>query len=103
MHLFLKKVLPLDDIYVCWHGQDGECKCRKPLPGMLLQVSEKYNIDFQQSYLIGDRWKDIEAGKSAGCKTIFLDYNYNELLRSQPDFVASSTLEATEWIITQNN
>ena len=102
MHLFLKEQLPLDDIYVCWHGQDGECKFRKPLPGMLLQASEKYGVDFQQSYLIGDRWKDIEAGKTAGCKTIFLDYHYNELLRSQPDFIATSTRKASEWIVSQN-
>ena len=102
MHSFLKNQLPLDDIFVCWHGQDGECECRKPLPGMLIQAAEKYGIDFQQSYLIGDRWKDIEAGKTAGCKTIFLDYHYNELLRSQPDFTTNSTQEATEWIVTQN-
>jgi D-glycero-D-manno-heptose 1,7-bisphosphate phosphatase len=101
MHLFLKEQLPLDDIYVCWQGQDGECKCRKPLPGMLLQASKKYSVDFQQSYLIGDRWKDIEAGKTAGCKTIFLDYHYNELLRSQPDFTATSTRKASEWIVSQ--
>ena len=102
MHSFLKNLLPLDDIFVCWHGQDGECECRKPLPGMLTQAAEKYGIDFQQSYLIGDRWKDIEAGKTAGCKTIFLDYHYNELLRSQPDFTATSTRKASEWIVSQN-
>ena len=102
MHTYLVNKLPLDDIFVCWHGQDGECKCRKPLPGMFLQASEKYSVDFQQSYLIGDRWKDIEAGKTAGCKTIFLDYHYNELLRSQPDFTATSTRKASEWIVSQN-
>ena len=102
MHLFLKKILPLDDIYVCWHGQDGECDCRKPLSGMLIQAAEKYDVDFQQSFLIGDRWKDIEAGKTAGCKTIFLDYHYNELLRSQPDFTATTTRKASEWIVSQN-
>ena len=102
MHSFLLQHLSLNDIYVCWHGQDGECECRKPLPGMLIQAADKYGVDFQQSYLIGDRWKDIEAGKTAGCKTIFLDYHYNELLRSQPDFTATSTRKASEWIISQN-
>jgi len=102
MHLYLKEQLPLDDIYVCWHGQDGECDCRKPLPGMFLQASDKYGVNFQQSYLIGDRWKDIEAGRTAGCKTIFLDYHYNELLRSTPDFTATSTRKASEWIVSQN-
>ena len=101
MHLFLKKKLPLDDIYVCWHGQDGECECRKPLSGMLMQAANKYGVDFQQSYLIGDRWKDIEAGKKAGCKTIFLDYHYNELLLSKPDFKTTSMRKASGWIVSQ--
>ena len=102
MHLFLKKILPLDDIFVCWHGQDGEGDCRKPSPGMLLQASEKYGIDFGKSFMVGDRWKDIEAGKTAGCKTIFLDYHYNELLRSQPNFKTTSTRKASDWIVSQN-
>ncbi len=103
MHLFLKKNLPLDDIYVCWHGQDGECKCRKPLSGLLYQAAERYGVDLQQSYLIGDRWKDIDAGKASGCKTIFLDYQYDELLNAQPDFTTTSTIRGSEWIISQSN
>ena len=102
MHLFLKKKLPLDDIFVCWHGTDGECECRKPSSGMLFQAAEEYGVCLQKSFLIGDRWKDIEAGKTAGCKTIFLDYNYDEVLRSQPDFTATSTRKASEWIVSQN-
>ena len=103
MHKYLLNQLPLDDIFVCWHGQDGECDCRKPLSGLLSQAAAKYGIDFQQSFLIGDRWKDIEAGKKVGCKTIFLDYQYNELLHSQPDFTTTSTIRASEWIISQSN
>ena len=103
MHTYLLNQLPLDDIYVCWHGQDGECECRKPSSGMLFQAEKKYGIDFKQSYLIGDRWKDIDAGKKVGCKTIFLDYQYDELLHSQPDFTTTSTIRASEWIISQSN
>ena len=103
MHKYLLNQLPLDDIFVCWHGQDGECDCRKPLSGLLSQAAAKYGVDFQQSFLIGDRWKDIEAGKKVGCKTIFLDYQYNELLHSQPDFTTTSTIRASEWIISQSN
>lgn len=99
MHLFLKNQLPLDDIFVCWHGQDGECDCRKPLPGMLFQATEKYGIDLSQSFLVGDRWKDIEAGKSAGCKTVFIDYRYNEILRNEPDFQTYSIRTASQWIL----
>ena len=99
IHSFLKNQLPLDDIYVCWHGQDGECDCRKPLPGMLFQAAEKYGIDLSQSFLVGDRWKDIEAGKLGGCKTVFIDYGYNEILRNEPDFQTNSIRTTIQWIL----
>ena len=99
MHSFLKNQLPLDDIYVCWHGEDGECDCRKPLPGMLFQAAEKYGIDLSQSFLVGDRWKDIEAGKLGGCKTVFIDYGYNEILRNEPDFQTNSIRATIQWIL----
>ena len=99
MHLFLKKILPLDDIFVCWHGQDGECDCRKPSPGMLLQASEKYGIDFGKSFMIGDRWRDVNVGYTAGCKTIFIDYQYDEPLHSQPDYITISIKDAAEWVL----
>ena len=85
MHELLKSELPLDAIYVCYHGYDGECQCRKPKPGMLVKASEDCKIDLAQSYMVGDRSKDIEAGIAAGCKTgligvetveISVKYNY---------------------------
>ena len=99
MHLFLKNKLPLDDIYVCWHGKDGDCDCRKPLPGMLFKAAMDWNIDLEKSFLVGDRWKDIDAGESAGCKTVFIDYGYNEILRNEPDFQTNSILTASQWIL----
>lgn len=98
IHSFLKNQLPLDDIYVCWHGKDGECDCRKPLPGLIFQAAEKYQINLQKSYLIGDRWKDVDAGISAGCQTIFIDHGYNETLRQAPSYQTNSILIATRWI-----
>ena len=56
---------------------DG-CNCRKPKPGMILKGVEKWNIDLSNSYLIGDRFKDIDAGEKVNCKTIFMDYDYHE-------------------------
>jgi len=88
--LFLKNNLTLHDIYVCWHGQDGAC--RKPLSGLLNQPAERYRVDLQQGYLIGDRWKDIDADIASEFKTIFLDYQYDELLNAQPDFTITSTI-----------
>ena len=98
IHSFLKNQLPLDDIYVCWHGQDGECDCRKPLPGMLYRAAEKYEIELHNSYLVGDRWRDIDAGNSAGCKTFFLDYKYTDKYPINFDYRVRSLTEAWEII-----
>ncbi len=70
--------LPLDDVYICPHDDHHDCSCRKPKPGMLIQAAEKWRIDLRSSFLIGDTWKDIEAGKAAGCKAILLDAPYNQ-------------------------
>lgn len=92
--------LKLDEIRVCYHDDIDRCACRKPLPGLLLQAAEEHDIDLAQSVMIGDRWKDIEAGIQAGCKTIWLRSDYQEQAPPrQPDFIAASMTEATEWIM----
>lgn len=94
--------LPLDDMRVCYHDDADQCQCRKPLPGLLLQAAVDYKIDLQQSIMIGDRWKDVEAGVRAGCKTVWLNRDYAERKpKTQPDFTASSMLQAAKWI-TEN-
>ena len=89
--------LPLDDVYICPHDDYHECSCRKPKPGMLIQAAEKWKIDLASSFLIGDTWKDIEAGKAAGCKTILLDALYNQDI--QCDFRVNSLSEAVSVIL----
>lgn len=83
---FLKNELNFDDIFVCYHGEKDNCNCRKPKIGLFLQAQEKYNIDMKKSWMIGDRWKDIEAGKKAGCKTIYLNYGYDEQRPTEQDY-----------------
>ncbi len=78
MSRVIRENLPVDDIYVCTHDNDDNCHCRKPKPGMLTDAVEKWEIDISKSFLIGDNWKDIDAGKNAGCTTILLDYPYNK-------------------------
>ena len=70
--------LPINKIYTCYHDKHHGCKCRKPNNGNLLNAQIEFDIDFSQSYFIGDRGSDIKAGNSVGCKSIFIDYNYNE-------------------------
>jgi len=72
MHAVLASSLPVDKIYVCAHDNEDACDCRKPKPGMLLQAAEEWGLDLAASYMIGDRWKDTEAGAAVGCTTILV-------------------------------
>ncbi len=100
MHKALSARLPLDDILACCHTEQDKCDCRKPLPGMLLEAARKHNIDLAQSFMVGDRWRDIEAGYNAGCKTILIDYGYSERPPDRmPDLRVGSLREAADWII----
>ncbi len=95
----LIKKLPIDEIRVCYHDDQDQCLCRKPLPGLLMEAAEKYNIDFKKSVMIGDRWRDIEAGQRFGCKTIWLRNDYQEKKPANYDFIATSLSEASKWIL----
>ena len=100
----LRALLPLDDVLTCYHDDSDECHCRKPRPGLMLDASEQYGIDLKRSYIIGDRWRDIDAGANAGCKTIWIDRGYREQgPSSSPDARTGSLPEAVEWIIAQES
>lgn len=104
IHAVLSEKLPLDDFFVCYHDDRDRCDCRKPLPGLLFQAAAKHNIVLSTSYLVGDRWRDIDAGASAGCKTILIDYGYNEQSpHSPPDASLASLSQAVEWILKQES
>ncbi len=91
INIFLQSNLNIDEIRTCYHDDLDNCECRKPKPGLLL--IDKQNIDYANSYLVGDRRKDIVAGKLAGCKTIFIDYNYDEEKPTDSDFIVRSVLD----------
>lgn len=93
--------LPIDEFRVCYHDDVAQCDCRKPKPGALLQSSQKFNIDLNASFMIGDRWRDIEAGCNAGCKTIFIDYHYAETKHAYPDYRTCDLTKAVDWILKQ--
>jgi transaldolase len=99
MHRRLLAELPVDDVLVCLHDEADLCQCRKPRPGLLIEAQRKYHLDLSRSFLIGDRWKDVDAGNAAGLKTVFIDYNYSERGHSmEPSVRVSSLREAVEWI-----
>ena len=91
---FLKKEIKLDDIFVCFHDDKDGCICRKPKPGLLLQASKRWNVDLKKSFLVGDRWRDIQAGEKVGCTTIYLDYNYKDIKPKNPNFTTDTLLNA---------
>ena len=97
----LRAELPLDDVLTCFHDDQDNCVCRKPRPGLVTRAAQQYGIDLGRSYLIGDRWRDIDAGTNAGCKTIWIDHGYSEQVpASPPDARVGSLPEAVEWILT---
>ena len=101
IHQTMLRYLPIDWVEVCYHAGaefGEECECRKPRPGMLLAEAEKLAIDLTRSFMIGDRWRDVECGWNAGCRTIFIDRGYRERLRHEPDYRASDLLEAAKLI-----
>lgn len=98
MHQVLRSALPIDAIYVCVHdGMDG-CDCRKPSPGMLIQAATDFGLDLRRSFMVGDRWRDVEAGQEAGCRTIFIDRGYSEQHPIHPDVVVPDFPAAVAWI-----
>jgi D-glycero-D-manno-heptose 1,7-bisphosphate phosphatase len=99
MNDFLSSQLPLDVFKTCYHDSEDKCSCRKPLPGALLEAAQEHNIDLSKSFMVGDRWRDVEAGASAGCKTFFINYRYAEQKPDTPNFVVPSLLEAKKIIL----
>jgi D-glycero-D-manno-heptose 1,7-bisphosphate phosphatase len=101
-HGLLASQLPITAFYTCYHDDADQCLCRKPAPGLLLEAAAQLGVDLSSSFLIGDRWKDIEAGLQAGVTTVFLDFKYAEQERSQPHYRVNSLQEATNLILTLN-
>ena len=100
----LLAALPLDDMLVCYHDDGDGCDCRKPLPGLVVQAAKRHGIDLSASFLVGDRWKDVETGRRAGCGTILIECGYAEAAPgSRPaDHVVYSLSEAAGWILSQS-
>jgi D-glycero-D-manno-heptose 1,7-bisphosphate phosphatase len=103
MHSKLRAAVPaLDAIEVCYHAgaSNGEpCDCRKPKPGMLLRAAAEHGIDLKRSFLIGDRWRDVDCAHASGCRAVFIDRGYHEPLREKPEFTVTSFSEAVAMVL----
>ncbi|MDO8941564.1 MAG: HAD-IIIA family hydrolase, partial [Desulfobacterales bacterium] len=102
MHDLLRAMLPVDDIRVCWCPEGPSCDCYKPKPGLLLEAARDLGIDLARSFMVGDRWRDVGAGRAAGCFTVFLDRGYAEPLVSAPDATCRDLEEAASVILARH-
>jgi D-glycero-D-manno-heptose 1,7-bisphosphate phosphatase len=101
----------LDAIYTCLHGPQDGCGCRKPQPGLILQAAAELNLDLGRSYLVGDRYKDLQTGAKAGVKGILVltgygrgEYeHFGRTWEAQPAYIAADLLDAAAWIIKDLN
>jgi D-glycero-D-manno-heptose 1,7-bisphosphate phosphatase len=101
IHETMVRLLPIDRVEVCYHAGaefGEECECRKPRSGMVFVAAERLAIDLARSFMVGDRWRDVECGWNAGCRTVFIDWGYQESLKHQPDYRAGDLLEAAKLI-----
>jgi D-glycero-D-manno-heptose 1,7-bisphosphate phosphatase len=103
MHLKMQSALPgLDRIEVCYHAGERygqRCDCRKPRPGMILRAAAELKIDLGASYVIGDRWRDIDCARATGCRAIFIQRGYQESLRQLPDFTVLNFTDAVNALL----
>ncbi|MDA1184512.1 MAG: HAD family hydrolase [Acidobacteria bacterium] len=99
LHAHLRQTLPLDDIRVCYHDDANGCACRKPSPGMLYAAAVQHDITLADSYLVGDRWRDVGAGRSAGCTTILVHSDRDEPTTIEPHVRMRDLGEAATWIL----
>jgi D-glycero-D-manno-heptose 1,7-bisphosphate phosphatase len=100
MHDVLVSRISVDAVLCCPHDDNDGCDCRKPAPGLLLQAARRWNIELSASVMVGDRWRDIEAGARAGCRTVFVDAGYNEKSPAGQDLTVGCLYEAVPWVLT---
>lgn len=90
IHDRLMQALPVDDVTACRHDNADACACRKPRPGMILDLAGRYGVDLSRSWMIGDQDRDIQCGQAAGCRTILLERDYNSGCDAGADHVVAT-------------
>jgi len=93
---YIGEQIGVEHFFICFHDNSDNCECRKPKPGLLQIAATELGLDISRSFLVGDRWRDIEAGQAAGCPTFFIDYSYPERSPEKPFTPVSSLLEAVK-------
>lgn len=97
----LRSQLSLDRFDVCYHDEMDTCDCRKPKPGLILRSAKALGVEPTDCFMVGDRWRDIEAGIAAGCRTVWIDRGYLEKQPTKFDYRCANLLDAAKWIVQQ--
>ncbi len=97
----IRSAVSVDEVRVCYHDDNDGCECRKPAPGMILSAGRDWSIDLSESFMVGDRWRDIEAGRRAGCQTVLVGDHHEEGGRVVPDHQVDSLGAAAGIILKQ--
>jgi D-glycero-D-manno-heptose 1,7-bisphosphate phosphatase len=92
INAYVASACGIDDVRTCWHVDADGCDCRKPKPGLLLAAAREFGLDLSRSVMVGDRWRDVEAGRNAGCATILIGVGYAER-SAEPDHRALDLAE----------
>jgi len=95
----LRSLVDVDAVFACFHDDADRCACRKPKPGLLLDAKARFGLDVAASFIVGDRWSDVEAGRAAGCRTFLVLNPYSGAERCSPDFTAADLSEAADKIL----
>ena len=98
MHDIIYKKLNIDDIFTCYHNDLNNCFCRKPKPGMIHSAKDKWNIDLRKSFLVGDRWRDIDLANNLNIKNFFIDYEYNEKKPENFTYKIKNLIDAVKFL-----
>ena len=98
MNARLTAELAVDEVVACYHDGD-DCDCRKPKPGALVAAAHRHGVELERSFMVGDRWRDIEAGQRAGCRCLFVDHGYAEQQPAGSFVRVPSLAAAADWII----
>lgn len=99
----------VDGVYYCPHGSSDACECRKPQIGMIEQAAKEHHLDVARSYVVGDRYGDVELAHRAGCKSVFVRTGYGlgeetwhaKEWPHQPNVIVDDLQQAVDWILTQ--
>ncbi len=97
IHRTLREALHVDDVAVCEHDNADDCACRKPRPGMLLDLARRHDLDLSASIMVGDQDRDIACGHAAGCATVLLARPYNS--GAGADHVVETLFQAMSVIV----